>query len=79
MFVEIVKLDFIYVNKGVRVMVFNVTFNNNSIISQQSVKLMEETGVPGEHHRPVVSHWQTLSHNAVSSTLHQEWDSNSQL
>ena len=23
---------------------------------------------PGENHRPVVSHWQTLSHNVVSST-----------
>jgi hypothetical protein len=27
--------------------------------------LVEETG---ENHRPVVSHWQTLSHNTVSST-----------
>ena len=26
---------------------------------------MEETGVPGENHRPAASHWQTLSHNAV--------------
>ena len=29
---------------------------------------MEETGVPGENHWPVASHWQTLSHNVVSST-----------
>ena len=29
---------------------------------------MDETGVPGENHRPVASHWQTLSHNVVSST-----------
>ena len=28
---------------------------------------MEETGVPGENHRPAASHWQTLSHNIVSS------------
>ena len=28
---------------------------------------MEETGVPRENHRPVASHWQTLSHNVVSS------------
>jgi hypothetical protein len=27
-----------------------------------------ETGVPGENHRPVSSHWQTLSHVVVSST-----------
>jgi hypothetical protein len=26
------------------------------------------TGVPGENHRSAVSHWQTLSHNIVSST-----------
>jgi hypothetical protein len=29
-------------------MVFNVTFNNISVISWQSVLLVEETGVPGE-------------------------------
>jgi hypothetical protein len=42
-------------------MVFNTTFNNISIISWQSVLLMEETGVLGENHRPVASHRQTLS------------------
>jgi hypothetical protein len=31
---------------------------------------VEETRVPGENHRPVASHWQTLSHNVVSSTPH---------
>ena len=36
-------------------------------------------GVPGENHIPVPNHWQTLSHNVVSSTPHYEWDSNSQL
>jgi hypothetical protein len=29
---------------------------------------LKETGVPGENHRPAASHWQTLSHNIVSST-----------
>ena len=47
--------------------VFNVTFNNISVISWRSVLLVEETGVPGKNHRPVASHWQTLSHNLVSS------------
>jgi hypothetical protein len=28
---------------------------------------------------PVASHWQTLSHNVVSSTPCHEWGSNSQL
>jgi hypothetical protein len=37
-------------------MVFNVTFNNISAISWRSVLLMEETGGPGENHRPVASH-----------------------
>ena len=30
---------------------------------------MEETGGPGENHRPVASHWQTLSHNVVHLAL----------
>ena len=30
------------------------------------------TGVPGENHRLVASHWQTLSHNVVSSTPRHE-------
>ena len=47
-------------------MVFNATFNNISAISWRSVLLMEETGVPGENHRPVASHLQTLSHNVGS-------------
>jgi hypothetical protein len=37
-------------------MVFNVTFNNILVISWQSVLLVEETGVPGENHRPIASH-----------------------
>jgi hypothetical protein len=49
-------------------MVLNATFNNISAKSWQSVLLVEETGVPGEIHRPAASHWQTLSHNVVSNT-----------
>jgi hypothetical protein len=37
-------------------MVLNATFNNISVISWQSVLLVEETGGPGENHRPVASH-----------------------
>ena len=48
-------------------MVFNATFNNISGISWRSVLLVEETGVPGENHRPARV-WQTLSHKFVSST-----------
>jgi len=39
---------------------------------------VEVIGVPEENHRPVASHWQTLSHNAVSSTPRHERGSNSQ-
>jgi hypothetical protein len=35
------------------VMMFNATFNNISVISWRSVLYLEETGVPGENHRPV--------------------------
>ena len=33
-------------------MVFNDTFKNISAISRKSVLLVDETGVPGENHRP---------------------------
>jgi hypothetical protein len=49
-------------------MVFFATLNNISVISWRSVLLVEEAGVHGENHRPVASHWQTLSHKVVSST-----------
>jgi hypothetical protein len=59
--------------KGVRFMVFNVTFSNISAISWQSVLLVEETGVPGENHRPVTSHQQPSSHNVLSSIPRLSW------
>ena len=60
-------------------MVFNVTFNNISVISWRSVLLVEETRVPGKKQRPISSHCQTLSHNIASSTPWHERGSNSQL
>ena len=48
-------------------MMFNTTFINISVISLCSVLLVEETRVLRENHQPVASHWQTLSHNVVSS------------
>ena len=50
-------------------MVFNATFKNISVISWRSVLLVEETEGPGENHRPVASHWQTLSHNGIHLAL----------
>jgi len=58
-------------------MVFNAILNNISVISWRSILLLEETGVPGENHRPVANHWQTLSHNIVSSSTRHERSSNS--
>ena len=46
----------IMVYRGVRVKVFNTTFNNILVISWHSVLLVEETGVPGENHPPIASH-----------------------
>jgi hypothetical protein len=37
-------------------MVFNATFNNISVLSWQSVLLVEETEVTGVNHRPVANH-----------------------
>jgi len=59
--------------------VFSATVNNISVISWRSVLLVEKTGIPWENHRPVTGHWQTLSHNVVSSTPDHEPCSNSQL
>jgi len=60
-------------------MIFNATLNNICVISWRTVVLVEETGVPGENHWHVASHWQTLSHNVVSSTPRYERGSYSQL
>jgi hypothetical protein len=40
-------------------MVFNVTFKSISVITWQSVLLVQETGVHGENRQPVTSHLQT--------------------
>ena len=64
---------------GVMVIVFNDNFNNISDVSWWSVLLVDQTRVPRENHQPVTRHWQTLSHNVISSTPRHELDSNSQL
>ena len=55
---EVILFNIMYTFKGegegrVRVMVFNATFNNISVISWRSVLLMEETVVPGENQQPL--------------------------
>ena len=54
---------------SVCLMVFNPTCKNISAISWRSVLLLEETKGPGENHRPVRSHCQTLSHDVVHLAL----------
>ena len=39
-------------------MVLNATFKFISVISWRAALLVEETGVPGENHRPAASHLQ---------------------
>jgi hypothetical protein len=56
----------------VMVMVYNAIFNNISAILWRSVLLVEETGVPGENHQPVASHWQTLIHKMLYR-VHLAW------
>ena len=46
--------------------VFNATFSNISAISWRPVLVVEETGVPGENHRPWASNGSTLSLAAAS-------------
>ena len=56
--VYMMKLDCVGIKDRVRVnvMVFNVTFNNISVISWRSVLLVEEAGVPAENYRPTARH-----------------------
>jgi len=51
-----------HIEVWVRVMVFDSTFNNISVL------LVEESEAPGENPWPDASHGQTWSHNVVSST-----------
>jgi hypothetical protein len=50
-------------------MVFNGHFQQYFSYIFWLVLLVEETGGPGENHRPVTSHSQTLSHNVVHLAL----------
>ena len=56
-YLSIIRIYFIIVKKWVRakVMVFNATFNNISVISW-SILLVWETGVLEVNHRPAASH-----------------------
>jgi hypothetical protein len=66
------RVEYCSVAYMVMAVMFNTTFNIISVISLWSVLLVDQTWVPGETHRPVASHWQTLS-----STPRHEPNSNS--
>ena len=50
-------------------MVLNATSNNMSAISWRSALLVEETGVPGENHRPVANKRNVLPHSDHTSYI----------
>jgi len=52
---------------------FNATFNNISVISWWSVLLVEEIEGIRENHRPVASHLQTLSLNALHLAMNSQY------
>ena len=63
---------------------YSIFFSNHEIgdltnMWWWSVVLVEEIGAPRENQQLSASHWQTLSHNVVSSTSYHKWGSNSQL
>jgi hypothetical protein len=75
----LVKYTFCIHEEDYRKSMLSNVNNCISVISWWSVLLVEETGVAGENHRPVGSHWKSLSHNVVSSTPCHEQGSNSTL
>ena len=50
------KSDVLMILHEIVLIELNANLNNISVISWRSVLLVDETGVPGENHRPVTSH-----------------------
>ena len=55
-------------------MVFNTTLNNISVMSWRSVLFVEETGVTGENHRPVASHYMFLTLSSYKNYASCIWN-----
>jgi hypothetical protein len=69
---------FVYVVLNIKhiwVIMWHIFINSNISVTT----FVAEIGIPREIHRPVASHWQTLSHIVLSSTPRHEWGSNSQI
>jgi hypothetical protein len=60
----IYKIYYCFLLMELMLTVFNATFKNISVISSMTVSF-----IGGGNHRPVASHWQTLSHNVVHLAL----------
>ena len=60
---------FIFFYFYICLIVFKATFNTISVILWQSVLLVEETVEPGENHRPVANHWQTLFYALIINQI----------
>jgi hypothetical protein len=56
----------------------HVIFHKSFVFTKFQLYRGGGNGVHGENQWPAASHWQTLSHNIVSSTPRHEWESNSQ-
>jgi hypothetical protein len=56
LFCSFCLFSFVFVYLFVCLMVFNVTFNNISVITWRSVLLVEETGLPEKNDGPAASH-----------------------
>jgi hypothetical protein len=56
----------------VRVVVFNATFTNISVILWRSDFFVEKTGRTQEKHRPAANHRQNLSHNGPFGVLREK-------
>ena len=68
-----ISAQYVCQNIRVKVMVFNATINNISVISWRSILFLKETGVHVENYRPATNQWQTLSQICFQYT--SAWES----